>query len=120
MDGAIAKLMPHECDVVRAPGVSAAPARPRPRPARAQVETFEQCRGFVAVKVHPTMAGYMEYRPGTHTATFVGANPLCGGRVDRAVFLVRHPMPSFWGDWQRRRTSRRRRLVDIAVSKKKM
>lgn len=54
----------------------------------------------------------MEYRPGTRTATFVGANPLCGGRVDRAVFLVRHPMPSFWGDWQRRRTYQTKKSHD--------
>ena len=50
MDGEIAKVMPHECDVV---------------------ETRDQCAGLVALKVHPTMAGYKAWLPppGARSAT---------------------------------------------------
>ncbi|KAH8069430.1 hypothetical protein JL721_5993 [Aureococcus anophagefferens] len=82
MDGEIAKVMPHECDVV---------------------ETRDQCAGLVALKVHPTMAGYMEPRRSDGKVNFVGANPMCSGLVDRAIFLVRYPMAAFWSDWQRRK-----------------
>ena len=84
MDGEIAKVMPHECDVV---------------------ETRDQCAGLVALKVHPTMAGYMEPRRSDGKVNFVGANPMCSGLVDRAIFLVRHPMAAFWSDWQRRKVN---------------
>ena len=80
-------------------------------------------RRYAAIKAHPTRsaAGLLDAgtpaRPG---ANFRSLNPLCGGRVDKVIMLVRHPVTAFWsasggvdgrmpsadartpaGDWQR-------------------
>jgi len=66
--------------------VGACPARER---ADFPSRTFEHCKGLAAIKVH---GGANDH---TH-------DWLCGGRVSRAIFLVRHPFRAALADHQRR------------------